>query len=218
MKNLLLSSLFVISMSGCTLGHYHKLRPVLNLDTDAVNKISSIYNEHNKLLLFNTNIQLYGKSLTGLLVAKEISPEKFRVVLTAAIGAKLFDFEFCDSTTIIHYCLPQLQRTSLLKSIQDDIATILQVNAGQRDHVSFFEKNKEQVVHRRRYANQDCCFFLKNLPIKLPKLKMPKNRVLKRFIFNDSIWPNPTTVTIQHYDFKMKIELKKIIRLDTLVN
>src|SRR5438105_95390 len=122
MKNLLLSSFLAVSLFGCTLGHYGRLKEV---DQPCTANPGSIFGDNFNSFLFKTNITVYGKDFSGLLVTKQMSPQDYRVIFTTELGMKLFDFEFKDTSFTLHFCVPQFNKPKLLKTIQQDIQILL---------------------------------------------------------------------------------------------
>ena len=90
MKNFLLSSFIVLLISGCSLGHYGKLKSTLKPESVALHPL---FGENFNSFLFKTNIRVYGKDFSGLLVTKQMQPNDYRVIFTTELGMKLFDFE-----------------------------------------------------------------------------------------------------------------------------
>ena len=93
MKNLVLSSFIAVLFSACHFGHYGKLN-VLEDRKWRVEDKKSIFGDNFNSFLFKTNITVYGKDYSGLLVTKQMSPQDYRVIFTTELGMKLFDFEF----------------------------------------------------------------------------------------------------------------------------
>src|SRR5438046_2260364 len=121
MKNLLLSNFVAFLLVGCTFGHYGKLK---HFSAEATAPKSIFGNNFNSFL-FKTNLTVYGKDFSGLLVTKQMAPKDYRVIFTTELGMKLFDFEFKDTAFTLHYCVPQFNRPKLLKTIQQDIEILL---------------------------------------------------------------------------------------------
>src|SRR5688572_27397088 len=99
MRNLLLSSLVVFLLGSCSLGHYNRLKkrshPHFKADlSDSSLAPKPIFGDNFNSFLFKTNIRVYGRDFSGLLVTKQMEPEDYRVIFTTELGMKLFDFEF----------------------------------------------------------------------------------------------------------------------------
>ncbi|MCX6296560.1 MAG: hypothetical protein NTX97_10930 [Bacteroidetes bacterium] len=101
-----------------------------------------IFGDNFNSFLFKTNITVYGKDFSGLLVTKQMSPKDYRVIFTTELGMKLFDFEFKDTAFTLHYCVPQFNKPKLLKVIQKDIETLLMNNLSVKKTVDYIDENE----------------------------------------------------------------------------
>ena len=203
MRNLLLSSFLAIVLAACSLGHYKKLIP----STDAP-PIKSIFGDHFNSFLFKTNITVYGKNFSGLLVTKQLKPNDYRVIFTTELGMKLFDFEFTDSAFTLQYCVPQFNRPALLKTIQQDIEIILmnKVKTSSLQHLKD-EKNR-YLVYKQKEGKFSNYYFQDNHKNQLIKIEHAKGQRKKTtFVLDNYSEDIPGTIQIQHHDIKLKIEL-----------
>lgn len=210
MKNLLLSSFFAAALMGCTLGHYHKLQPLSSLSPASGQMLKPVFSNHADLLLFKTNISIYGKAFSGLLATKQLQPADYRVIFTTELGMKLFDFEFTDSAFTLHYCVPQFNRQALLKTIQQDIEILL-MNRLDPSQVSYFtDRQKNYTIGRITSGKFSDYYFLNNQEINKPLIKIEhaKGQVKKTtFTLDNYMEDIPGHILIQHHNIKLKIEL-----------
>lgn len=205
MKNLLLSSFIAVLISGCTLGHYGRLNKTIKPESPSP---KSIFGENFNSFLFKTNIRVYGKDFSGLLVTKQMQPNDYRVIFTTELGMKLFDFEFKDTSFTLHYCVPQFNKPALLKTIQKDIQILL-MNDVKTEIFEVFTNPKDSCyVYRIKNNKLHNYYFLDQSNKLLVKIEHAKKNTKKTtFTLNNYSDNFPSTILIQHHDIKLKIEL-----------
>ena len=205
MKNLLLSSFIALLLAGCSLGHYGRLN---NTPTPESTSPQSIFGENFNSFLFKTNIRVYGKDFSGLLVTKQMQPNDYRVIFTTELGMKLFDFEFKDTAFTLHYCVPQFNKPALLKTIQKDIQLLLMNDIKTETFESFTNPKDSCYVYRTKNKKLHNYYFLDKSNKHLIKIEHAKKNTKKTtFSLNNYSDNFPTNIVIQHHDIKLKIEL-----------
>lgn len=207
MKNLLLSSLFFLLLSACKFGHYGKLEEVVPNSGEAP---KSIFGDNFNSFLFKTNITVYGKNYSGLLVTKQMQANDFRVIFTTELGMKLFDFEFKDTAFTLHYCVPQFNRPKLLKTIQNDIEVLLMNDIKGKSAADFRDKKSQITIKKINFTDFANYYFIdaNSQIIKIEKAK--KKRKKTTFALNNYNNAFPSNIIIQHHDIKLKIELNHL--------
>lgn len=203
MKNLLLSSFIAIILSACTLGHYGRLKEAAQAPPP-----SPIFGNNFNSFLFKTNITVYCKDFSGLLVTKQMSAGDYRVIFTTELGMKLFDFEFKDTSFTLHYCVPQFNRPKLLNTIREDIEILLMNNLQDKTFQYYTEPKTGYFVHKLKTGKMYNYYFTEKDSKHLIKIEHSKKRV-KNVIFALSNYQNdfPNAILIRHYNIKLKIEL-----------
>lgn len=209
MKNLLLSSFIAFAFTSCTLGHYRQFKKVAS--TNEFPK--SIFGDNFNSFLFKTNIRIYGKDFSGLLVTKQISPQDYRVIFTTELGMKLFDFEFKDTSFTLHYCVPQFNRPKLLKTIQQDIKILLMSNLNTKAFEYFTDSKNTYLVYKMAFDSMFNYYFTEKESKHLVKIEHSKKSI-KKTIFTLSNFKDefPNSILIKHCDIKLKIELNLLKR------
>lgn len=207
MKNLLLSSFILILLCSCHFGHYGRLKELNECYYYATN-LKPLFGDNFNSFLFKTNITVYGKDYSGLLVTKQMSPQDYRVIFTTELGMKLFDFEFKDTAFTLHYCVPQFNKPKLLKVIQKDIETLLMNDLDKKTFKKLNDPKMLYSVHKTKNGKLDYYYFAENSTTHLVKIEHAKKR-RKKTTFTLSNYQNdfPSNILIQHHDIKLKIEL-----------
>ncbi len=209
MKNLLLSSLIAIILAGCTLGHYGRLR-MSDSNTSAP---KPFFGDNFNSFLFKTNIHVYGKHFSGLLVTKQLQPNDYRVIFTTELGMKLFDFEFKDTAFTLHYCVPQFNRPLLLKTIQHDIEILLMNNLSGKPVAVLTDKKGLYDIKQIHFDDRYNYYFKEKASQHLVKIEHSKKWIKKTiFTLNDYKNDFPGNIIIKHCDIKLKIELNLLKR------
>ncbi len=209
MRNLLLSSILLFLLAGCTLGHYGRLKE--EATTSSIPK--PIFGDNFNSFLFKTNISIYNKDVSGLLVTKQMSAQDYRIIFTTELGMKLFDFEFKDTSFTLHYCVPQFNRPALLKTIQHDIAILLMNNLVGKPANDFTDRNNLFAIKRIQFDNMYNYYFTEKVTNHIVKIEHSKKKVKKVVLsLNDYKDEFPTNVVIKHCDIKLKIELNLLKR------
>ncbi len=209
MRNLLLSSFLIIVLFGCKLGHYGKLLPLPPPPPPDFYTLKPVFSDHFDSFLFKTNIRIYGKNFSGLLVTKQVQPSDYRVIFTTELGMKLFDFEFTDTAFTLHYCIPQFNRTALLKIIRHDIEILL-MNKMKSVPVDMFSDTRYRYTIFRNMQNifTDYYFFDSTKGNKLSKIEHAKGQIKKTtFTLDNYVEDIPGHIQVKHHDIRLKIEL-----------
>lgn len=207
MKNLLLSSFIAILFSACHFGHYGQLK-VLEDRKWRIEDKKTIFGDNFNSFLFKTNITVYEKDYSGLLVTKQMSPQDYRVIFTTELGMKLFDFEFKDTAFTLHYCVPQFNKPKLLKVIQKDIETLLMNENATKSYIRLRDPENNNNVYKCALESTHNYYFYEEKSSHLVKIEHAKKR-RKKTTFTFSNYQNdfPGNILIQHHDIKLKIEL-----------
>ena len=209
MKNLLLSSFIFLLFAGCTFGHYGRLKKVAAHSSSP----KPIFGDNFNSFLFKTNITIYGKDISGLLVTKQMAPQDYRVIFTSELGMKLFDFEFKDTSFTLHYCVPQFNRPALLHTIQHDIEILLMNNLAEKPLTCQTDSRGLYDIQCIQIDNKYNYYFTDKVSQHIVKIEH-SNRRIKIVIFNLNNYKDdfPNNVLIKHCDIKLKIELNLLKR------
>lgn len=209
MKNLLLSSVVSLFLFSCTLGHYGRLIK----STDKQEFPKSIFAENSNSYLFKTNVTVYGKEISGLLIAKQVEPNDYRIVFTNEMGIKYFDFEINDTATILHYCVPQFNRPALLRTIQQDISILLMNNIKGKEIAGYTDKQKIYTIQKIEVDGFYNYYFTESNTQHIVKIEHSK-KLFKKTIFTLSNYQAnfPNTILIKHCDIKLTMELNYLKR------
>ncbi len=208
MKNLLLSNIILLFFSACSIAHYGSLAKIKDADNTPP---SSLFGENFNSYLFKTNIRVYGRDFSGLLITKQLEPNDYRVIFTTELGMKLFDFEFKDTAFTLHYCVPQFNRPKLLSTIQQDISILLMNDLKGKSILSLIGKNSFYKIKRIDTGKYSNYYFFEKDSNRLIKIEHSK-RFTKKIVFMLTEYQEnfPNTIIIKHSNIRLKIELKRL--------
>jgi hypothetical protein len=187
------------------LGHYGQLKT--SAEANAITP-PSLFGDNFNSFLFRTNITVYGKDFSGLLVTKQMAAGDYRVIFTTELGMKLFDFEFRDTSFTLHYCVPQFNRPKLLQTIREDIRILLMNDLKGKEIGVFADPQKVYDVYRIRDGSLYNYYFVEKETNRLVKIEHSKKHV-KKIIFTLGNYQEgfPNAVLIRHYNIRLKIAL-----------
>lgn len=205
MRNLLLSSIILFALSGCKFGHYGGLKETAK---ENATSFKPIFGENFSSFLYKTNIRVYGKEFSGLLITKQIQPKDYRVIFTTELGMKLFDFEFKDTSFTLHYCVSQFNRPVLLKTIQQDIEILLMNDLERKPATYHTDKKDLYDIQKVGFNNRFNYYYHEKASQHIVRIEHSKKRTIKTiFTLNDYKADLPGNIVIKHYNIKLRIEL-----------
>ena len=105
--------------------------------------------------VYKANIQIYGKELTGIFVAKRLNQTTHRVVFTTEFGNKLMDFEISEAEFKINFIVSEFDKKILTNTLKSDFRLLL------RNHFEIEEtfENSENTVYKSLDGNQSNYLF-----------------------------------------------------------
>lgn len=213
MKNLLLSSLVCLLSMGCNSGHYKRFEPYPDQSLLKPIPLKPVFEDSFNSFLFKTNIQLYTKAFSGLLITKQIEPGYYRVILTSEMGMKLFDFEFRDTSFKVHYCVSQFNKPVVLKTIKKDIEILLMNNLREKHMQILSDNNHTYTIYKTDDEKDFNYYFIENSSKKISRIEHAGKKTKKISYSLENYDGNfPSKIRIHHYDISLNIELNLLKR------
>ncbi len=203
MRYLLLSSCLFFFLSCSTT---HKQTQFAISDISSLQKFKPAFT----VALYNTQVDVVGNHLSGLLIIKKMPDSSTRLVFSNEIGFKFFDFEFsADGKFKVYSVIKQMNKRSVLKTLRKDFELILM------DHLENVSIRTENgllyyVVPQTKGYNYYITDSLGNKLIRLERASKTKT-VVEAFMEN-YINGIPDTIGISHKTFNFTIGLKRIER------
>lgn len=123
MRHSVFSILLLFLLAGCKIYYPNGKQHYSTIDTTVQNPYFSGLNEER---LYRATIHFYGKELTGMFVAKRISQDEHRIVLTSDLGNTLFDITISKDHHLVNYVMQDLNRKIILNTLIRDFSALTQ--------------------------------------------------------------------------------------------
>ena len=207
MRFLLLSSLaFTICFAGCSSAY--KSLSVAAGDVNCISKFRPQFNS----TLYNTQVNVVGKHLSGLLLFKQMPDSSLRIVFSSEMGVTFFDFEFGnDGNFRVHQVMKQLDKKSVINTLKSDFELILMRDVRTAETVvktdgssTWYGLPQGKTIHYY-ITNPECDSLLR---IENAMKRKPKVQIVMLNYANGV----PDSIGITHRNFNFDIGLKYIKR------
>ncbi len=157
--------------------------------------------------LYRTQIEIYGNSLSGILIIKKISDDTHRVVMTTDFGNKMLDFEISGTDFKVNYLVPDLDRKVVKKFLEKDFRILLR----QNHPVSTSFEDKNDHIFSTENLEQKNYLFIDKSGGQLNKIVVTENGKEKiNFLFKGKSAIFADSITLIHKDFRLKIQLNRL--------
>src|ERR1700712_4842391 len=110
----------IIFLSACA-SQYKGLRDTQG-DINCVQKFKPVFVS----ALYNTQVNVIGKHLSGLLLIKTMPDNSIRMVFSNEMGFKFFDFGFgADGKFTVFSIIKQMNKKAVIKTLQKDFELVM---------------------------------------------------------------------------------------------
>lgn len=123
MRYSVFSLLLLVLLTGCKVYYPNGKQNYGAIDTLVQNPYFARLNEER---LYRATIRFYGKEMTGMFVAKRISQDDHRIVLTSDLGNTLFDITISKDQHLVNYVMQDLDRKIILHTLVRDFRALTQ--------------------------------------------------------------------------------------------
>lgn len=160
--------------------------------------------------LYNTQVDVVGKHLSGLLLLKQMPDSSTRLVFSNEMGFKYFDFEFSAAGGFkVWYILPQMDKKAVKTTLRKDFALLLMQHL---DLKKSFVLKKDGLIYygfpqtkgNNYYITDSTCRQLVRVE-RASRRKPVVTAVMQHY--KDGM---PDTIGISHANFNFTIGLKKL--------
>ena len=203
MRFLLLSSMVLISCSPSW-----KQWQQANGDVKTLEKFKPGFT----VALYNTQVDVVGNHLSGLLMIKKMPDSSTRLVFSNEMGYKFFDFEFDSSGKfIVHSVITQMNKKAVLKTLSKDLELVLMQHL---DPSAMSLRRSGTLTYYIFPRHKGYYYYITDsLGTDLVKLQRASRRkVVVEAIMKNYVNGIPDTIGISHKNFDMTIGLKYIDR------
>lgn len=165
------------------------------------------FSDSEKDYVYKANIEVYGKQLGGIFVAKKINDTLHRAVLTTDFGNTLLDFEVSENSFKVNYCIEELNKKIVLNTLKKDFRLVFREKYSAEE---VFE-NQIHTIYKTKDGNRFNYLFENKSDKWLTKLThttKSKEKVLIQFEGKNTTFAEK--IIIEHKNIKLKIELNQI--------
>lgn len=203
MRFLVISSLFVLLISCKT----YEIPNSAKIESNQKNFQNLYFSDSEKDYVYKASIEVYGKQLGGIFVAKKMNDTLHRAVLTTDFGNTLLDFEVSENSFKVNYCVDELNKKIVLNTLKNDFRLVFRQN-----HVveEVFE-NQLYTIYKVRDGKRFNYLSENKLDKKLKQLThttKTKEKVVISFEGKNTTFAEK--INIEHKNIKLKIELNQI--------
>lgn len=115
-----LLSISLLILCGCS-SQYNKMQRSTTADVDCIKAFRPVF----KTALYNTQVNVIGKHLSGLLIIKTMPDSSTRIVFTSEAGFKFFDFGFSGDDFTVYYIYKEMDKKAVIKTLRKDFELVL---------------------------------------------------------------------------------------------
>ncbi len=162
--------------------------------------------------LYNTQVNIIGKHLSGLLLIKTMPDSSIRMVFSNEIGFKFFDFGFSlKGDFTVYSVIKQMKKKAVINTLRKDFELVMMrhldtTNASVKKDGDLFYYLFPQGKEFNYYITGPGCADL----IRVEKASKRKTKV--QVIMQNYIGGIPDTIGITHKNFNFNIGLKRLVR------
>ena len=162
--------------------------------------------------LYNTDVDVMGNHLSGLLLMKRMPDSSLRLVFSNEMGFKYFDFEFSKTGNFkVYSIIPQMNKKAVLKTLRKDFELIMMNNL---DSSKLHTRKQDSLVYYTFKQDKGYYHYITN-PNASALVRMErasKRKPVVQVTMQDYVNGIPDTIGISHNKFDFTIGLKRIKR------
>lgn len=203
MRFLISSGLFILLISCKT----YEVPNATKLESNQKKFQNSYFSDSVKDYVYKANIEVYGKQLGGVFVAKKINDTLHRAVLTTDFGNTLLDFEVSENSFKVNYCVEGLNKKIVLNTLKKDFRLVFR----EKYSVEEVFENQTHTIFKTKKGNHFNYLFENKSNKRLTKLlhtNKTKEKVVISFEGKNTTFAEK--INIEHKNIKLKIELNQI--------
>jgi hypothetical protein len=211
LKNLVLSSLLLLLLGGCSLSLKNSMNTTSAGSAYRTDEITWFRADTGRNL-FKADIDIYRNHFSGMMLIKPVNETSYRVVFITEVGIKIFDIEFFrDGDFRLHYCIEKLNKRFLIKTLKSGIGLMINNIPDGSETVVMEEKNKRRMVIRiKDKKGISYCYIDRNTK-KVNELVRCGTLFRKLNIrYYGSVENKLDSVAVSYYNLKLDINLTNL--------
>jgi hypothetical protein len=206
MRYLLLSSC-LFTLLGCTTIYKN-----LHQTTGDVSVLDKFKLNDSAAILYNTQVDVLNKHLSGILVIKKMPDSSTRIVFASEMGLTFFDFGFMANDSFkVYSILKQMDKKPVIKTLRKDFNLILM--RGLDSSKLTIRNNDSLIYYVFKQPKGYDCYITNATGTELVRMEISsKKKPVVQAIMQNYTDGVPDTIGISHKNFKFNIGLKRIPR------
>lgn len=203
MRFLISSGLLLLFVSCKT----YEMPNTTKIESNQKNVQNLYFSDPEKDYVYKANIEVYGKQLGGIFVAKKINDSIHRAVLTTDFGNTLLDFEISENSFKVNYCVDELNKKIVLNTLKNDFRLVFRGNYVVEE-VLDSQLNR---VYKARQGKRFNYLTERKSDKRLQQLlhaSKTKEKVIVRFEGKNTTFAEK--INVEHKNIKLSIELNQI--------
>lgn len=159
---------------------------------------------------YQASVEVIGRSISGLLLIKNMPDSSKRVVFTNEAGVTFFDFGFsADGKFKVFNIIKQMDRTPIIETLQKDFRLVLGLPFNKASYEVF--SRDEEVFYGVRQKNETFYFITTKDCASLRRLELGSARKRKvTVVVKGKGYPQPDYIELLHNTFDMQIKLTRL--------
>ena len=159
--------------------------------------------------LYNTQVNVVGKHLSGLLIIKTMPDSSTRIVFSNEAGFKFFDFGFSGNDFRVYYVYKEMNKKPVIKTLRKDFQLVLM---NKTDLADAYVLKTDSANYYTFPDGKDHYYYITDGACK-KMLRMERGNARKPVMtaiaenFTEGM---PDTIGITHTNFNFEIGLKRI--------
>ena len=202
-----LSGLMICILAGGCRSVYKSYEPV-SVTRNCLELLNPGFNND----LYKAQIDISGKSLSGLLLIKKMPDSSTRIVFSTETGVKFFDFAFMENGEFnVIDILKRLDKKVVITALRKDFEVLLIQNTGKIPERVLL--NREYLYHGYAKGKKQAWYLTDVFCQQLVGAELSsKRKPLVRMNYFYQKVGSPDSIYIKHLNFSFNIALKKIER------
>ena len=162
--------------------------------------------------LYNTQVNVIGKHLSGLLLIKAMPDSSVRMVFSNEMGFKFFDFGFAaNGNFTVYSVIKQMDKKAVIRTLRKDFELVMMRHL---DTATASVKRKNELFYYSFPEGKEFTYYITNTGcnelVRIEKASKRKTRV--QVIMQHYTGGIPDTIGITHKNFNFNIGLKRLER------
>ena len=212
LKNLYLSSIFIL-LTSCAIPIKYKLAEQRKILSSDVQPMVSSENP----MLYKTQIFLFNKYFTGLLLHKQTDSVTSHLVFVTEVGMKMFDIEIKKDSLKMAYCFGSMNKPKITNLLESDMGSILLYPLLNKTAKIYVNTKQENTLYVTKEKGRKYFYYTQpNSPRIAKTLVRGKIFTKQKTVYKYGADNLPESVSLKHKGLlRLKIKLNRIVTQKT---